>query len=140
MKPLSVILLFLAAAGLFTGCSKKNDTPADTVASVITQGTWKVHFYSKDGKESTATYSTYTFTFKSDGSLTATTGATTINGVWTEVVDSGKRKFTLTFVGGGIQIAMLEIQEDWLVDSKTSMMIELSNSGGSPKVLHFQKL
>lgn len=139
MRPLPVSIAFFLVVLLAAACSK-NSSGTDTVASVITQGTWKVHFYSKDGMESTNTYSAYTFTFKADGSLSATNGMTTTNGAWSELNDSGKLKFVLAFVGGGIPVSLLEIQEDWIVDTKSATMIELSKSGGSAKVLHFQKL
>lgn len=139
MKPLPVSIAFFLVVLLAAACSK-HSSGTDTVASVITQGTWKVHYYSKDGTESTSTYSAYSFTFKADGSLAATNGVVTTNGTWSEINDSGKIKFVLVFVGGGIPVSLLELQEDWIVDTKSATMIELSKSGGSAKVLHFQKM
>lgn len=138
MKPLPVSIAFFLVVLLVAACNKKSAS-SDTVASVITQGSWKVHFYSKDGTDGTSTYSTYNFTFKADGSLTASNGAVTTSGAWSEINDSGKIKFVLVFVGGGIPVSLLELQEDWIVDTKSATMIELSKSGGSAKVLHFQK-
>lgn len=139
MKRALLLVSLVVSSLIFNGCDKKSSSTDDTVASVITQGTWKVHFYSVNGKEETSTYSGLTFTFASSGAVTVTNGATTNSGTWSEITDSGKKKLVLTWTGGAIPVLLLEIEEDWIIDAKTATMIELSNTGGSAKVLHFQK-
>lgn len=138
MKRALLFVSLVASSLIFSGCDKKSSTD-DTVASVITQGTWKVHFYSVNGKEETSAYSALTFTFATSGAVTVTNGATTNSGTWSEITDSGKKKLVLTWTGGAIPVLLLEIEEDWIIETKSATMIELSNSGGSAKVLHFQK-
>lgn len=129
---------------LFTGlsCSKSSSGgSSDTIASVVTSGTWKVHLYLNDSKDETSTYSSFVFTFNSNGSMTAVNGAVTTTGTWTESVDSGKRKFTLKWNGGGIPVLLLQIEEDWILKTKSATMIELTNvSATNNDEIHFQKM
>ena len=128
---------------LITGisCSKSSGGGAtDTIASIVTQGTWKVHLFLNDTKDETANYSAYTFTFNSNGSMTAANGGVTTNGTWSETVDSGKTKFVLKWAGGGIPVLLLQIEEDWLLKTKSATMIEFTNvSGTNNDEIHFQK-
>lgn len=134
----------LMVAIFFTGfsCSKSSGGgTSDTIASVVTSGTWKVHLYMNDTKDETSKYSSYVFTFNSNGSMTAVNGAVTTTGTWTETIDSGKTKFTLKWNGGGIPVLLLQIEEDWQLKTKTATMIELTNvTGVNNDEIHFQKM
>lgn len=138
------ITLFLAVfVMILTGIScKKDSSGADnTLSGLVVSGTWSVHLYTDNGADFTNNYSGYSFQFKSGGAMSATKAPTTTSGIWAEVEDSGKTKFILSWVGGAIPVALLEIEEDWVLTSKSSTMIELSNTNGSgvTRVLHFQK-
>lgn len=52
------------------------------LAEVITTGTWKITYCVEKNDNSTADFSTYTFTFASDGTLVAKKGSTTTIGYW----------------------------------------------------------
>lgn len=140
LKSMSSILIVTV---LLTGisCSKSSGGgTTDTIASIVTQGTWKVHLFLNDTKDETANYSTYTFTFNSNGSMTAVNGGVTTNGTWTETVDSGKTKFVLKWAGGGIPVLLLQIEEDWILKSKSATMIELTDvTATNNDEIHFQK-
>ncbi len=134
----------LVVTVLLTGisCSKSSGGgTTDTIASIVTQGTWKVHLFLNDTKDETANYSTYTFTFNSNGSMTAVNGGVTTNGTWTETVDSGKTKFVLKWAGGGIPVLLLQIEEDWILKTKSATMIELTDvTATNNDEIHFQKM
>src|SRR6185436_13032 len=113
-----------------------------TLTTILTQGTWTVHLYLNDGKDETNNYTGYVLTFNSNGSLQAAkTGSNTTNGTWSESTDYySKTKLILTWVGGGIPVELLEIQEDWVLKSKSSTLVQLTNTGSSgTSELHLHK-
>jgi hypothetical protein len=138
MKPVLNILIALLLLPSIIGCNKDDDNAGggDTIASVITQGKWVVHYYLNQGKDETGNYSGYVFSFGSSGSLSATVSSNTNSGTWTELIDSGKRKLVITWSGGGIPVVLLELEDDWILKSKSSTLIELTNGTDE---LHFKK-
>lgn len=141
MKRISlfVALFVMIVAGI--SCKKEIAGTDNTLSGIVVSGTWSVHLYSVNGADFTNNYSGYNFQFKAGGAITATKAPTTTSGIWAEVEDSGKTKLVLSWVGGAIPVALLEIEEDWILTSKSSTMIELSNTSGSgvTTILHFQK-
>ena len=136
----SILIVTILLTGI--SCSKSNGGSAsnETIASIITQGSWKVHLYLNESKDETVSYSSFVFTFNSNGSMAAVNGAVTTTGSWTEAVDSGKRKFTLKWNGGGIPVLLLQIEEDWILKSKSATMIELTDvTATNNDEIHFQK-
>jgi hypothetical protein len=119
------------------GCSKSGSTGnPDDIASVITQGRWVIHYYLNQGKDETGNYAGYVFSFGNAGALSATVSSNTNAGTWTELVDSGKRKLVISWAGGGIPVVLLELEDDWILKSKSSTLIELTNGTDE---LHFMK-
>lgn len=119
------------------GCSKSGSTSnPDDIASVITQGKWVIHYYLNQGKDETGNYAGYVFSFGNAGALSATVSSNTNAGTWTELVDSGKRKLVISWTGGGIPVVLLELEDDWILKSKSSTLIELTNGTDE---LHFMK-
>jgi len=135
----SLLLVTVVLTGL--SCSKNNNsTNNDSISSVITQGNWKVQQYLNETKDETTTYNPYVFTFNSNGSMYAVNGTDTTSGTWTEVLDSNKRKFMLKWNGGGIPVLLLQIEEDWVLTSKSTTMIQLMDQSlNNNDVLNFQK-
>jgi len=144
MRNWSKLLLIVGFPLFIAACGKSNDDPGsnDTLTTILTQGTWSVHLYLNDGKDETSDYTGYVFTFNSNGSLQAAkTGNNTTSGTWSESTDYyNKTKLTLTWVGGGIPVELLEIQEDWVLKAKSSTIVELTNTGSSgTSELHLHK-
>lgn len=134
----TILLLSFLTAGIISSCTKDSDS--DSIASIVTQGSWVVHLYTNDAVDETSNYSGYTFTFNSGGIIQATKGSTTYSGLWSEVKDSGKTKFVIVWTGTGIPSALQEIEEDWVVTSKSSTVLELTDSGSAPfDILHFHR-
>lgn len=137
----SILVVTVLLTGISCSKSSGGGSSTDTIASIVTQGTWKVHLYLNEAKDETANYSVYTFTFNSNGSMTAVNGGVTTTGTWTEALDSGKTKFTLKWNGGGIPVLLLQIEEDWVLKTKSATMIELTDvTATNNDEIHFQKL
>ncbi|MBK8628247.1 MAG: hypothetical protein IPN86_22625 [Saprospiraceae bacterium] len=116
-------VLFLASSmSLIVSCSK------DDESTIVASGGWKVTLYSEDGKNSTSSFTGYTFDFKSNDVVTAVKNSEVITGLWKEVVDSGRTKFVLGFNKTGIFDG---ISEDWTLVSKSDTSIKLSHTSGN---------
>lgn len=141
MKQSRLIVAVIIALSAFGSCTKDPSGADTSLSGIVVSGTWMIHLYAENSTDLTATYSGYTFEFKSGGALTATKAGTTTSGTWAEVADSGKTKLVLTWVGGAIPVDLLEIEEDWILNSKSSSLIELGNTSGSGVIstLHFMK-
>lgn len=142
MRNWSKLLLLLAFPVFMTACSKSSDDPGtnESLTSIITQGTWVVHLYKIDGKDETGNYAGYVFTFNTNGSMGAEKAGNNTAGTWSEAADSGKTKLIFTWMGGGIPSELLKIEEDWVLKSKSSTLVELTNTGSSGSgELHLHK-
>ena len=93
-----MILMPLILAVLATSCQNKsnnNVSPDDkgnnngSVSGTVTSGTWRVSYFYDNDKEETSDYNGYSFSFKSDKTLTATRSSVTITGTWNETTDDG---------------------------------------------------
>ena len=132
-----ILALATAVAFLALACSKSESNDDNgTVTPVITQGTWTVHYFKHNGIDKTSSLAGYTFTFNSNNSVTASKAGDNTAGTWSEIDDSGKRKLVITWVGGGIPAELLEMEDDWIVKSKSATLIELTDGADE---LHLHK-
>jgi len=130
--------LIFCSALLFTiACHKSKDEPALSLSTVLTQGSWMIHYYF-DNKDETSTFSGYTFTFSANGTLTLKKGAESYTGAWQEVTDNGKKKLmininTINFIQ--------KLNDDWEVRSYNATFVELADdNASSPHQLHLMRL
>lgn len=66
-------------AGMTVACSKQK---ANKVEKNIVDGEWRITKLVDDNVDYTADFTQYTFDFKSDGTLTATSGTNSFSGTW----------------------------------------------------------
>ena len=84
---MKTILLLAIVAITFASCSK-NETTSDPLADLTTntnmvaQSDWKITQYTDSGNDETSDYTTYSFTFKTDGTFIAVSTDGTFNGTW----------------------------------------------------------
>ncbi|MBT8269936.1 MAG: hypothetical protein HKO67_03915 [Flavobacteriaceae bacterium] len=101
-------------------------------------GTWVITLYIDSGQDETNHYNGYSFTFNSNGTLTADDGNMTINGSWS-VTDSSNSSddsssdddidFNILFSSPA---DFAELTDDWDVVQHSSTRIELIDvSGGN---------
>ena len=137
MKKLLSIYLPLVLFSILFACSTDNDPLANVV-----EGMWTVHLFTDDGQNKTSNYNGYTFNFNSNGSLTATIQSVATPGTWSKFTDSGREKLELHWMGGGIPVVLLEIEEDWILKSNVNNLMVLTDTSGSTgkaKELHLQR-
>ena len=138
MKKLKLISILSLLLFVSIGCTDEDDdtnqvsSPTE-ISSTVADGTWIVTLYKEAEIVQTANYSGYSFTFATDGSLSATNGITTQSGDWSTYIDSGYTKLDLMF--DALDGPFEEISEDWNVISRTDIKIELKHvSGGDGSI------
>ena len=127
--------------GLVLSCSNdEDDNPLDPMQAIpeiennVIQGDWIISSYVDSGVDETSDYNGYTFTFTSDGVVSASSAAEMLTGAWTVDHDDSSDSdvdFTL-FFGVPDTHDFDDLNDDWDVVSYTSTMITLRDiSGGS---------
>ena len=97
-----------------------------------------VHLYTDDNIDETAHYTGYTFVFGNGGNLAVSKTGVSVTGTWGLRMDDGKKKLDITLVTADADL--LELNNDWVVKTLTSSLIELEDdNAASGEVLHFQK-
>ena len=122
-------------------CKKNADTtPSSTLNSTILQGQWRISFFDDSGNIETNHFTGYAFQFHSNGTVTATNGSQTVNGVWTQGNDNSQAKLLLNF---GNNVPFDDLNEDWhvLVQNANQIMLQhVSGGNGGTDNLHFEKM
>lgn len=106
-----------------------DDSPSgggsSTLSSIIVEGTWYVSYFFDDTDE-TSDYAGYNFTFNVSGIATAVKNTTTINGSWSNYIDSGDEKLEFSFDGSILD----ELEDDWEVTEYSATQIRLKDVSG----------
>lgn len=141
-----LILMPLLLAVLTTSCQNKNNVNPDdkgnnnsgSVSGTVTSGTWRVSYFYDNDKEETSDYNGYSFSFNSDKTLTATRSSVITTGTWNETTDDGLPRLVINLNTSDDKL--IELNDDWVIDSKTSNEIKLKDDNASSnEQLHFTK-
>ncbi len=134
---ISALFISLLSILFIFSCSKDDNNNSGTPPAVapVIPGNWMVHYYF-DVTDKTSNYAAYTLTFNSNGTFTASKTGAVYSGTWSDVIDSGQRKFILDFDASVTDSTILELEEDWIVTASGSTLIELLDKA---VVLHIMK-
>jgi hypothetical protein len=125
----SIVFISIVVLSQFFASCEREDIDNDSVSNIITQGSWRVTSYVKDGANYTNYFTGFNFTFNANGNVIASRNATAVNGTWRAVIDSQKEKLIISF---GLVQKFDELNEDWVVEEKTRTKIKLTHvSGGN---------
>jgi hypothetical protein len=122
-------------------CEKEDDSSpssSNDVSNIVQSGTWKVTYYNDSGNDETSYFSGYSFTFNSNGSVSATNNSSTVSGTWTNGTDDSQSKLYLTFSSSPFD----ELSDDWHITEQSSVKIKLedvSGGNGGTDYLTFEK-
>lgn len=139
MKTNLKVACALLISVLSVSCSNSDDNSSGStnitfseLTAAITANGWVVSIFEEDGVNQTSNFAGYTFTFNTDGTVTATNGSITVNGSWAYGTDDSKAKLILNF---GVADPWEEIGEDWRIVSISATTISLTHvSGGDGSV------
>ena len=122
------ILVILLFSLVVSSCTKDNNNPVGTTATLLQEGSWKVTSFIEDANDKTNHFLGYRFTFKADGTVSVFTGGSTASGTWNTGSDDSLNKLHLGFNSAPLN----ELNEDWDILSKTTTTISMSHiSGGN---------
>src|SRR4051812_29723928 len=124
---------------LISACKKESATPANNTPSntsaVVEAGTWVVSSFTEKAEDKTASFAGIDFTFKSDGTLTAT-GNKTTTGTWiaadpvTGYYGSPSSVATFT-ISAGNDNPFNRLNSTWNVIEQTASTIKLDDREAS---------
>lgn len=137
---LKFALVLMLSFTMLVSCSTSDDSSDDsnntqTVVNTAQSGNWVITYYYDSDHEETSNFSGYTFTFGSNGVLTATNGGTTVTGTWSVTNsnsndDSPNDMHFNIFFSSPANFA--DLSDDWEIISVTSTKIRLTDvSGGN---------
>lgn len=141
------ILMMVALAFLFFNCSTDDNDddqmddvqPAAQVEEEVIEGTWRITEFIDSGDNETALFADYNFTFNTNGTIMASNGTNTLEGVWSisnddDDDDEDDLDFNIFFPVPDSN-DFEELNEDWDIVSTSSTRIELEDiSDDDPEI------
>ena len=132
------LTLLLVYGVTLMACSNDDNSSNNTLTP--SAGTWKVSYFF-DKQDESGNYTTYSFEFGANGSLSATNGSQTYSGTWATDIDDSTDKFLIDF-SGAVPSALSELEEDWRIVTIENDFMHFehsSSSNGDKEVLKFSK-
>jgi hypothetical protein len=83
----------------------------NAIVSAMTDGEWYVTGYKQNDSDITASFSGYLFKFDADNKVTATQGASSVSGKWTDNIAA----HTLTADFPGVAAPLVYLNETWTI-------------------------
>jgi len=138
-----ITLLIFAITTMIVSCKKDDNTKPDDNSSaltptsvIISSCSWRVSYYHEINDDHTGNFNGYTFTFNSNGTMTATNSAGTTNGTWSN--DDSQNELHISL---GNNDPLKDLSKGWLIISKTSIEIKLQDDNSAHnEELHFTKI
>lgn len=143
----SILIAFAFCMLTWVSCTNDDNSPVSTpdqLENIVQQGTWIITYFNDSGKDETAHFTGYTFTFGTDGTLTASNGSSSYSGNWS-VTDSHSSDdnpddmhFNIIF---NLSNNFEDLNDDWhiLTQSETKIeLIDISGGNGGTDYLTFE--
>lgn len=132
-------ICFLLSLG---ACHKSNDdNNGQGGANTPASGQWRIQYFF-DKQDKTSNYSTYTFEFGANGSLTANGNGQSYSGIWVSGYDDSANKFLIQWTSA-VPSALQELAEDWRIiqmDAQNMHFEHVSGGNGDTDILKFVKI
>jgi hypothetical protein len=145
-----VLGMFLMTIMIVTSCSSEDnggiiiDTAnIQQISETAKSGTWRITSFIDSGKNETAHFVGYDFTFNDNGTITASNGSNSINGTWSVSNGSSSNSSNIDFdIAFASPNNFEELSEDWDIISISNAKIDLihiSGGNGGTDTLTFEK-
>ena len=143
----SALLISVSAIISLASCS--NGDPVNPSPNVVINnmqsGNWRITSFIDSGKDETGHFAGYTFTFGTNGSLTASNGSITHMGTWS-ITNGNSNDDSPNDIDFNILFDLTnnfeDLTEDWHIISQSDTRIELihiSGGNGGTDYLTFEK-
>jgi len=145
-----IMAMALLSGSLATASCTKEDNPTDSqiieeVQSNAGTGVWRVSRFIDSWNDETNHFHGYSFTFNTNGVLTATNGVNIYNGTWS-ITDSNSNDDNLNDLDFNIFFNLTndfeDLNDDWGIITQSTSKIELtdvSGGNGGTDYLTFEK-
>ncbi len=121
-KFINLVTLQFIAIFYFTACASIDEYGlTQSVAPVVTNGTWKVNSYVSSNNNQTGDFTGYQFVFAGGGTFTATKNGTSESGVWAE--DNISKKVTLHIITNDATLDKLN--DNWSVSGVSTREVRM---------------
>lgn len=142
MKTYKTIIALAVIIGAITACSKKEDTtPSGTpvTAENLTTGDWRITYFWDSDHEETSHFTAHTFTFSTNGVISATNGQSTYTGTWSRGTDDSTPKLYISFASPD---KFESLSSDWKILELTGQkirLVDISGGNGGTDYLTFER-
>ena len=151
------LLIMLSFSLMSSTCSNDNDdlnlndnsAEIKQIKTIVESGTWRITSFIDSGIDETNHFTGYSFTFNSNGTLTASNGSNTVSGTWsvTDSSNSNDDSNSNSDIDFNIFFASPttfndDLTEDWEIVTRSASKIELihvSGGNGGTDTLTFVK-
>jgi hypothetical protein len=150
MIPIVFCIFLLNVAGMCSSDDDNSSTPASNsvksqVVNTASAGTWRVTLFEEEGKNETAHFAGYNFTFGASNVLTSTNGSNTYTGTWS-ISDSNSNDDSMDDLHFNISFSapndFVDLSDDWDILERTDAkikLIDVSGGNGGTDYLTFEK-
>ena len=134
---IKVAVLIFVVVSAITSCKKDDSINVNPNATaIVTSGTWSVSSYKETSEDHTDDFAGYTFTFDSNGQMTATISGVTTTGSW-KIDDDSENELHIDL---GNNSPLDKLSKGWIIVSITDTEISLEDDNSSNnEVLQFTK-
>lgn len=149
------MLIMLSLTLMSFTCSDNDSMNDDNTAEIkqiksnVISGTWKITSFIDSGNDETNHYTGYSFTFNSNGVLTATNANTVVTGTWSITDsnsnddDSNSNDIDFNIFFSSPATFNDDLTEDWdIVNHNTTkiQLVHISGGNGGTDILIFEKI
>ncbi|MFD0836036.1 hypothetical protein ACFQ0I_09690 [Mariniflexile aquimaris] len=151
------LLIMLSFSLMSSTCSKDDDintndnsVEINQIKATVQSGSWRITSFIDSGTDETSHFTGYSFTFNSNGTLTASNGSNTFNGTWsvTDSSNGNDDSNSNSDIDFNIYFATPanfndDLTEDWdieLYNSTKIQLIHVSGGNGGTDTLTFEKI
>jgi len=127
MKKTVYALVFAVSA--LMSCSSQTGDNSNT-SQVVTAGNWRVSLFTDSGNNETSNYTGYSFTFSTNGTISAVSTGNSRMGTWS--VSTSSNKFIVDLgVKNDPANVLGELSDDWKILSSSATEIRLGDDNAS---------
>ena len=126
-------LLVVISTFIFTRCTPENLEYGSTTKEALTKAQWSVDYFFA-GQDLTAQFSDYKINFAGNGAVTASDGATSVNGTWSMITDVNRNDVLRINIS---EAHLQGLTDQWSVKQTSDNMLTMKAAGNE---IHLKKL
>jgi hypothetical protein len=130
MKAVKFLLLIIISTSFFVRCTPENLNYGSTTKETITKAQWSVDYFFA-GQDLTAQFSNYKINFAGNGTVTASNGTTSVNGIWSMVTDVNRNDVLRISIS---EAHLQGLNEQWTVRQTSDEVLTMNAAAGEVRL------